>query len=196
MLLSGSVVFLPVLDTYRIVTIAILGDSHLTDRDDTLPESFVTKIRDADHVIHTGDFESRSALETIEDLATDLTAVYGNADPTDIDLPAVASVAVGGVTFVVVHGIVNPVERATGSSEGVVMNREDWLSAVADTARTRTDEPRIGIGGHTHQVEDVVVDGVRVLNPGSATGVAPAEHPTMMTATVEDEEVDVTLHNG
>ena len=178
------------------MTIAILGDTHISRDDRSLPDPFVTKIRDADHVIHTGDFESRSALATIEELATDLTAVYGNADPIDIDLPAVASVAVGGVTFVVLHGIVNPVERAMGSSEGVVMNREDWLSAVVDTARYRSDEPRIGIGGHTHQVEDVVVEGVRVLNPGSATGVPPADDPTMMTATVEDETVEVTLHEG
>jgi putative phosphoesterase len=174
--------------------VAILSDTHIPDQEQQIPELFREHIQNADHVIHAGDFGSKDALADVQSLAPDLTAVYGNADPADIDLPAVASVEVGGVTFIVVHGIVNVVERATSSSEGVVFDREDWLDAIADTTRMRTDEPMIGIGGHTHEVEDTVHDGIRLLNPGSATGASIAENTTMMTAEVIEREISMTLH--
>ncbi|QLG27943.1 metallophosphoesterase family protein [Halorarum halophilum] len=176
--------------------VAILSDTHVPEQADQLPAPFRDRVRAADHVVHAGDFGSHEALAEVRELAPDLTAVYGNADPDDVDLPAVASVEAGGVTFVVVHGIVNPVERAVSSTEGVVMGRDDWLDAVADTTRARADEPMVGIGGHSHEVEDEVHDGVRLLNPGSATGVGRADGATMMTAEVADGDLDVTLHEA
>lgn len=174
--------------------VAILSDTHIPDQEQRIPGEFRDYIREADHVIHAGDFGSKDALADIQGLATDLTAVYGNADPGDIDLPSVASVEVGGVTFVVIHGVVNVVERAVCSSDGVVFERDDWLDAIADTTRVRADGPMVGIGGHTHDVEDTVHDGVRVLNPGSATGAGPADGTTMMIVEVADETLDVTVH--
>ena len=120
--------------------------------------------------------------------------MYGNADPRAIDLPPVASIRAGGVTFVVVHGIVNRVERAVSSSEAVVTERADWLDAIADVTRARADGDAVGIGGHSHEVEDAVHNGVRLLNPGSATDVGRAEGATMLTADVADGDLDVTIH--
>ncbi|MCO8245245.1 MULTISPECIES: metallophosphoesterase family protein [unclassified Haladaptatus] len=176
--------------------VAILSDMHIPGQAERIPDAFREHIEAADHVVHAGDFGSEEALADVQALTSDLTGVYGNADPNDIDLPPVASVEVDGLTFVVLHGIINPVERAVSSSEGVVMNRDDWLNAIADTTRARADEPMVGIGGHTHQVEDTVHDGVRLLNPGSATGVGPDVDATMMTVEVTDGELDVTLHEG
>ncbi|WP_433630181.1 metallophosphoesterase family protein [Halomicrococcus sp. NG-SE-24] len=179
--------------------IAILSDTHIPDQADQIPDQFREHVTAADHVIHAGDFGSKEAFADIRDLAANLTAVYGNADPTDIDLPSVASVTARGVTFVVSHGMINFVERAVSSSEGVVFDRNDWLDAVADTARARadTDEPLIGVGGHSHELEDETHDGVRVLNPGSATGVGPADGTaTMMIAEVADCETTVTVHEA
>ncbi|QLG61289.1 metallophosphoesterase family protein [Halorarum salinum] len=176
--------------------VAILSDMHVPEQARVLPDAFRERVRGADHVVHAGDFGSAEALADVRALNPDLTAVYGNADLHDVDLPAVASVDAGGVTFVVVHGIVNPVERAVSGSEGVVMGRDDWLDAIADTTRARADEPLVGVGGHSHEVEDEVHDGVRVLNPGSATGVGRADGATMMTAAVADGDVDVTVHEA
>lgn len=176
--------------------VAILSDTHIPGQEQQIPETFREYIQEGDYVVHAGDFGSKDAFADVRALAADLTAVYGNADPDDIDLPPVASVEVGGVTFVVVHGIVNVVERAVCSSEGVVFDREDWLDAIADTTRTRADEPMVGIGGHTHEVEDTTHDGVRLLNPGSATGASIAEDTTMMTVEVADGDIDVTVHEA
>jgi len=177
---------------------AILSDTHAADVSE-VPGPFRDRVAAADHTIHAGDFDTPEALAGVRELSTELTAVYGNADPDDGTLPAVASVSVEGVTFVVAHGMVNPVRAAVFSSRGFVGSREDWLDAVADTAhaRTRGDDSGtlVGVAGHTHEVEDEVYEGVRVLNPGSATGTG-VERATMMTATVEDGDVDVTVHDA
>lgn len=183
--------------------LAILSDTHIPDQATEIPEAFRQLLTEADHVIHAGDIASKETLTQVRERSNGLTAVYGNADPVDIDLPPVASVTLGGVTFVVSHGMVNFVERAVSSSEGVVFNREDWLDAVATTARARVraeeqlaeTEQTVGIGGHTHTVEDERHNGIRVLNPGSATGLGPADgSKTMMTAEISDGDIDITVH--
>jgi len=42
---------------------------------------------------------------------------------------------------------------------------------------------------------DEVVDGVRLLNPGSATGARPATAASFLAVTVTDGDLDVTLHS-
>jgi len=179
--------------------LAILSDTHVPGQAAQLPDQFREHVEEADHVIHAGDFGSKEAFRNVQELANGLTAVYGNADPADIDLPAVASVTANGVTVVVSHGMVNLVERAVSSSEGVVFDRDDWLDAISDTARARadSDERVVGVGGHSHEIEDETHDGVRVLNPGSATGVGPADgRATMMTAEVTDDDVNVIFREA
>ncbi|MCU4751299.1 metallophosphatase family protein [Halobacteria archaeon AArc-curdl1] len=66
-----------------------------------------------------------------------------------------------------------------------------------DTARADTDRPVVGVSGHGHEIEDESHNGVRVLNPGSATGVGPADGTaTMMTAEVSDSRIDITVHES
>ena len=52
----------------------------------------------------------------------------------------------------------------------------------------------VGVASHSHEVEDEVNNGVRVLNPGSSTATGPAEAATMMTAAVHGSDVEVTIH--
>lgn len=178
--------------------LALVSDSHIPARATSIPETFSELIRGANHVIHAGDFESAEVVDEFEGLADALTAVHGNADPADIGLPAVADVTIDDITFVVTHGTLNLPEAAVYGHDGTVLTGEDWVKAIADTARVRTrawdGDGVVGIGGHTHRVEDTVYEGVRVLNPGSVTGADPADGPTMMTVDVADGEIDVTLH--
>lgn len=168
--------------------VAIVSDTHVPDREESIPEAHRRRIREADHAIHAGDFTSRATYDEVADLAAGLTAVRGNMDPAgDIDpdavgLEEVAAVELGGVTFVVTHG--------------TVRSREDWFDAVAGAAREHGGNPVVGVGGHTHRVEDEVYEGIRVLNPGSVTGADPAERATMLTVTVEDGDLDVTVHEA
>ena len=165
--------------------LAVVSDSHVPERAESIPAPFRERIEAADHVVHAGDFTSAAALETFRELADGLTAVFGNMDPRNLDLPAVATHTVDGVTFVVTHG--------TGSPAGY---EERIAGVVAEEAGDATagGGSAIGVAGHTHEVLDTRVDGVRLLNPGSVTGAAPAERATMMTVDVQAGEVEVTVH--
>ena len=159
--------------------VALVSDTHIPTRAGELPDSFAELIGDADHTIHAGDFVGEDAFRRITDLAGGaLTAVEGNMD-RGLDLPTVATVTVGGVTFVVTHG--------TGSPVG-------YEGRVARAVREHADSDAIGVAGHSHDVLDTVHEGIRILNPGSVTGASPAEATTMMTAAVDGGEVDVRLH--
>jgi hypothetical protein len=162
--------------------LAVVSDSHVPDRADEIPETFRERIADADRVVHAGDFTSAETVDEFETLADgELTAVFGNMDPQTLDLPAVTTLDVEGVTFVVAHG--------TGS-------HHDQAERVADIVREEADDDAVGIVGHTHEAEDVTHEGVRLLNPGSVTGADPAERTTMMTVEVEGGEIDVTVHEA
>ena len=158
--------------------IAILSDTHIPSRRAALPGFVREELEAADFAIHAGDFDSKEALETIRELSGDLTAVSGNMDGR-LDLPRVATRTAGGVTFVVTHG--------TGS-------RHDYEERVAGIVREH-DPTAVGISGHSHEVMDTEVEGVRLLNPGSATG-ASTHRTTMYRAEVLDGEIDLELLEG
>lgn len=167
------------------VTVAVTSDSHIPGRADAIPDVFREQIAGADHVVHAGDVTDRATLETLRTLADGaLTAVRGNADVGTLDLPTVATFAAGGVTFVVTHG--------TGEVDSYEARVAAAVRATARTAGT-PETTVVGIAGHTHEVLDTVVDGVRLLNPGSVTGAWPATRATMFVLDVEDGEVETTL---
>ena len=163
------------------VRIAIIADTHIPSRAESIPGWIQEEVERADHTIHAGDFDAAETLEEMRDLAGgELTAVTGNMDPP-FDLPSVTTVERGGWEFVVTHG--------TGDIEG-------YEERVTGIVRGEAgDGPTVGVSGHTHQVLDTEVDGVRLLNPGSATGAEPAETATMLVVTAEDGDLDVTVHD-
>jgi putative phosphoesterase len=161
------------------MNVAIISDPHIPSRKQTIPDAFADRIRQADHVLHAGDFDAKGAFADQRALAPEMTAVHGNMDP-DIGLPSTATVELGGVEFVITHG--------TGSPGG-------WEQRVANAVTEHaTTDTAVGVAGHTHQVTDTEHDGIRILNPGSVTGANPADRPTMMSATAESGSLDVTVH--
>jgi putative phosphoesterase len=158
--------------------IAIIGDSHIPSRAGEVPEPFRDHVAAAEHVLHTGDFDSEEALAAVRELAAELTAVSGNMD-TRLGLRDVETVELGGVTFVLTHG--------SGAPDG-------WHDRVAETVRSRADRNAVGVAGHTHRVVDTIHEGVRILNPGSVTGAVPAKRASMYTAEVADGSVEVESH--
>jgi putative phosphoesterase len=164
--------------------VALFGDTHVPSRADAVPGWVRETVGAADHAVHTGDFDSPEAHETVQNYHPDLVAVRGNMDPRDMGLPEVATLAVEDVLFVVTHGT-GPVENYRERVAGVV--QETAAAHDGDAATV------VGVAGHTHQVLDEVVDGVRLLNPGSATGAAPASRTTMYAVTVDGADVSVEL---
>ncbi|SFR50660.1 metallophosphoesterase family protein [Halogeometricum limi] len=164
------------------VELAVVSDTHVPSRAAEIPEWVETRIRAADHVVHAGDFDSAAAYDRVVELAggaDNLTAVVGNIDPRTFDLPVTATLSVEDVQFVVTHG--------SGSREG-------YHERVAATVQEEGGENAVGISGHTHEPADEYVAGVRLLNPGSATGADPASETTMYTIVVDGADLTVTLH--
>lgn len=157
--------------------LVVFGDTHVPSRASSIPEWVVDVVRDADHVVHTGDFDAESSYRAVRELAPDATAVAGNMDPASLDLSDVEVFEREGVRFAVTHGT-GPVES--------------YRERVLDVGREHDVD--VVLSGHTHEVLDETVDGIRVLNPGSATGAAPATRTTCYELDVADGRVDVTLH--
>jgi putative phosphoesterase len=157
--------------------VLICSDTHVPAREPMVPEWVRAELAAADHVVHAGDFEAAETLERVRDLADgQLTAVRGNVDRSEIDLPQVAEVELGGVTFVVTHG-----DRLRPYRRG-----------LAELVRERGGPDAVGVGGHTHEPMDEIVDGIRLLNPGSATGNRAAA-TTVVRGTVDAGNFDATL---
>lgn len=156
--------------------LVVFGDTHVPSRATGIPEWVADAVRDADHVVHTGDFDAASAYERVRELAPDATVVAGNMDPAGLDLPDVETFEREGVRFAVTHG--------TGPIES-------YRERVLDVGREH--DATVVLSGHTHEVLDETVDGVRLLNPGSATGAAPATRATLYEIDVVDGRVDVQL---
>ena len=161
--------------------VAIVSDTHVPSRAPGISDWVADELRRADRAIHAGDFDSREAYERVADLAGgDLTCVRGNMDPAELELPGTEALTVEDVTFVVTHG--------TGSPS-------DWHRRVTDAAREEVgpdpDVEPVAVAGHTHEVVDTVIGGIRVLNPGSATAASPATRETMLVATVDGDDLEV-----
>ncbi len=130
--------------------IAIVSDTH-SERGHELEGEALTAAREADAVIHAGDFTSPIALEAFQDECDVLYAVHGNADSMALKdrLPTERVVEANGVRFAVTH-------RRDGGETGLAMFGR---SQAADVV----------ISGHTHQPAIVEADDVVLLNPGSHT---------------------------
>lgn len=167
--------------------IAIISDTHIPSREDEIPSWVADRVRAADHTIHAGDFDDPEAYEAVADLAGEqFTAVTGNMDPASLDLPESTTVDTEGITFIVTHGTAR-----TG---------EEYVAAITEAIEAELEEDRqeekeaIAVAGHTHDLADDEIAGVRFLNPGSATGADPAETETMLEVEVADGEVAVTVY--
>ncbi len=158
--------------------LSIISDTHIPSRASAIPEDFRDRIRRADRVVHAGDFDSSAALADVQTLAADLTAVAGNTDP-DIGLPRTTTLEVDDVTLAVTHG--------AGSPRGY----EGRLAAAGRKAGAD-----VVVGGHTHEHLDTTRDGLRLLNPGSATGAWPADLATMLTARPASDGLEVQRYES
>lgn len=128
--------------------LVVVSDTHRRDRpglEDTLERS----VREADRVVHAGDFTTEAVLDGFESVSRTFIAVHGNADTPGVQarLPPARTLAVGEVRIAVTH-------TQRGGTTGL-----SYFGAERDAD--------LVVFGHTHQ-PSVVDTGDRVLlNPGS-----------------------------
>ena len=128
--------------------LTVISDTHGTDGH-RLQGRTLSAVRQADHVVHAGDFTTETVLDAIADEAGDLTAVTGNNETMGVRerLPATATLDWEGVRLAVAHG-------HRHSETGLTM-----LAREADAD--------VVVVGHSHRPEIADLDGRLLVNPGS-----------------------------
>lgn len=128
--------------------ITILSDTHSTDGH-RLQGRAAQAVREADLVVHAGDFYTESALDAFEDVSNRLYGVYGNnaTDGVRDRLPPERTFEAHGIRFVLTHG---QDRGATGLS---LLGRQQDADVV--------------VFGHSHRHHASDGNDVLLLNPGS-----------------------------
>ena len=116
-----------------------------------LPKEILQAVREAECVVHCGDYVSIIVVEELRRLARHFVGVYGNTDPSDIRrlLPAEVTFGFGGRRIAVAHPYWG------GYPDGV----EEELS-------TRFPHVDAILFGHTHNPYNLKLNGTLLLNPG------------------------------
>ncbi len=135
------------------VNIVIVGDTHEYTYE-KLPKEMLVAIRDADWVIHCGDYISINVLNGFLKLkGRYFKGVYGNADPLEIrkKVPSKEFIEILGKKI----GITHP---AKGGSCEVIYKR-----VLAEFKKNNVD---IIVYGHTHDPLIEKKKGILLVNPG------------------------------
>lgn len=128
--------------------IAIFSDTHSTAGHELEGEALAAA-REAEVVVHAGDFTSEAALEAFRDVCSRLYAVHGNADSLAVRerLPESRVVEHDGLRIALAH-------RREGGETGLAMFG-------------RSHDADLVVSGHTHRPTVVETDECVLLNPGS-----------------------------
>ena len=128
--------------------LVVVSDTH-GRADHRMEGRTLEAVREAELVLHAGDFLTRSVLDSFEAEAADLRAVYGNNDPTELRerLPADRVVEWDGLRIAMAHGHEHP------GTALAMFGRQ----AMADLV----------VVGHSHKPGFDARGDPPVLNPGS-----------------------------
>jgi uncharacterized protein len=150
--------------------IGLISDTHGLLR----PEVH-TVFAGVEHIVHGGDVGDPDILLELETIAP-VTAVWGNVDGMELRarLPERARVTIAGVRIGVIHG--------------QQIRTPGWKVAAREF-----DEVDVVVVGHSHQGVVERVEGVLVVNPGSAGPARFLEPVTVAILEVRDEQFDARL---
>ncbi len=157
--------------------IAVISDTHMPRGNRALPARAVAELREADAILHGGDFMRVEVLQMLQGLGPPVHGVHGNVDDEALRrmLPAARVVELGGARIGMVHD--------SGPGTGRLARM-----------RFRFKDADAVIFGHSHlPLHEADADGFQIFNPGSPTERRRAPAHTMGIATVEDGRVHFEL---
>lgn len=158
--------------------IVVVSDTHAR-RAAELPEGILAAIREADILVHCGDYVGLTLLKELRQLSRRFLGVYGNADPGEVRrlLPAVATLPIEGHTIAVTHPYWG--------------EHPDGLEC--ELAARFPDADAI-LFGHSHETCNRTLDGTLLLNPGQgyASFMVPASY-AVLTVTRDGIQGEVRI---
>lgn len=134
--------------------IAVISDTHIPDRADSIPKKVMEVLRNVDMIIHAGDLVDPSVLEELKSVCNNVRAVCGNMDPPELKnkLPDKDIVVIGKYRLGLMHGY------------GAPSKLTELLQNVF-----KDDNVNIIIFGHSHFSVNEKIGGILFFNPGSLT---------------------------
>lgn len=148
--------------------LAIISDTHLPRGKRALPHACIDHLRNADLILHAGDFVAAEVLQHLHSLGPPVEAVYGNGDDEALRrmLPSARLVDAGGARIAMVHD--------GGAADGR-LRRLRGRFADADAV----------VFGHSHiPLHERDRAGFQIFNPGSPTDRRRQPTHTMGLASV------------
>ncbi len=133
--------------------IVVVSDTHIPARAQELPNTFLEQVKDADLILHAGDFVDISVLRALEKIAP-VRAVCGNMDSPNLRkiLKQKEIVKVGKISIGLMHGVGSPADLTS-------LLKEEF----------KKDKVNIIVFGHSHQPLNKKIGRTLFLNPGSLT---------------------------
>lgn len=134
--------------------IIVISDTHIPERAKGLPEKLLEAFKQADMIIHAGDFADLSILEEIKTCCKTVKAVAGNMDHDEVKecLPEKEIIEVGKFRIGVMHGWGAPANLLQLLVESFKNDRVDLV-----------------IFGHSHKAFNEKKGDILYFNPGSPT---------------------------
>ncbi len=156
----------------------VISDTHIPQKSKTLPNKIIEEIKNADAVIHAGDFTSYDFYEQLKFISKQLYAVKGNMDDRDITnfLPNKLIIKIEEKTIGIMHGFGPP----HGLEEYLLKNFEK-------------DKIDILIYGHSHKSIWKKKDSIYILNPGSPTDYVFTKEQTYAVLNIEKEIINADI---
>ncbi len=148
--------------------IAVFSDTHLRSARG-LPKKALEILSQVDAVIHAGDYQDISVVETLIELK-DFYGVCGNMDSGQIRalLPEKRVVELSGFKIGITHG--------WGSPNGIELRVRPFFS---------DNDLNAIVFGHSHAPCNKLIDNILFFNPGSPTDKRYAEYCTMGLLTLD-----------
>ena len=156
--------------------IAVISDTHLPRGKRRIPDACVDRIREADLLLHAGDFTSEEAFADMAGLGPPVAAVHGNVDCEALraGLPETRLVEAGGARIAMVHD--------AGARRGRLARM-----------RQRFPDADAVVFGHSHIPLHEAADGFQIFNPGSPTDRRRQPLHTMGLARVDGGRVSFEI---
>ena len=156
--------------------VAVISDTHLPRGSRALPDPCVRLLREADLILHAGDFVSVAFLEELQSLGPPVEGVHGNMDEPELKaaLPQQCVVEIGAVRIGMVH------------DAGARAGREARLA-------TRFPGCAAAVYGHSHVPQVERAGDLWVLNPGSPTDRRRQPAHTMLVLRISGAQLSPEL---
>jgi uncharacterized protein len=158
------------------VIVAVISDTHMPRGNRRLPEACVERLKEADAILHAGDFMELEVLHALQALGPPVHAVRGNVDSAQLiaRLPLMRTVQFEDTRIGMVHD--------AGPAKGRLARM-----------RSRFPDAHAVVFGHSHIPLHESERGFQIFNPGSPTERRRSPRHTMGIATIDRDTVSFEL---